>query len=73
MPWPAGTKLLFVGGDVMGAAQLSVPLGDDGGVPPGGEVDVAVDMVAPAEQGRYVSYWRIAAPHPHRASHVRAL
>lgn len=59
-PWPPGTKLLFVGGDQM-SAELTVPLTSKM-VLPGEEVDVAVDMVAPAELGRYVGYWRLVGP-----------
>merc|ERR1712137_927084 len=31
-----------------------------------GEVEVAVDMVAPPEHGRYVGYWRLTGPMGHR-------
>ena len=31
-------------------------------VMPGEEVDVAVDLVAPQEHGRYVGYWRLTGP-----------
>jgi len=61
-PWPAGTKLLFVGGDRM-AAEMTVPLSDAHKVVmPGEEVDVAVDMIAPDELGRYLGYWRLVGP-----------
>merc|ERR1719399_1455456 len=43
MPWPAGTKMLFVGGDQM-TTEMSVPLTRDAPVQPGEEVDVAVEM-----------------------------
>merc|ERR1719231_1096364 len=33
---------------------------------PGEEVDVAVEMVAPAEIGRYLGYWRLVGPHGRR-------
>jgi len=59
VPWPPGTKMLFVGGDMM-SAEMTVPL-TSRVVLPGEEVDVAVDMVAPAEVGRYVGYWRLMA------------
>jgi len=59
-PWPPGTKMLFVGGDQMSAA-LAVPL-PRRVVLPGEEIDVAVDMVAPAEVGRYIGYWRLCTP-----------
>jgi len=64
VPWPPGTKMLFVGGDQM-SAQMTVPLTSKI-VLPGQEVDVAVDMVAPAEAGRYIGYWRLQGPHGKR-------
>jgi len=61
-PWPAGTKFVFVGGDQM-AADMTVPLADSSKVIlPGEEVDIAVDMVAPAQLGRYLGYWRLVGP-----------
>jgi len=60
VPWPPGTKMLFVGGDQM-SSELSVPVGA-APVMPGEEVDVAVDMIAPQELGRYVGYWRLTGP-----------
>jgi next-to-BRCA1 protein 1 len=65
IPWPPGSKLLFVGGDQMTAA-LAVPVSAGGPVGPGVDTDVAVDMVAPADIGRYVSYWRLTGPHGRR-------
>lgn len=32
------------------------------GVPIDGELDVAVDFIAPEHPGRYISYWRMASP-----------
>ena len=61
MPWPPGTKIVFVGGDRM-TSELTVPLSYHGAVAPGGEVDVAVDLVAPSELGRFVGYWRLTGP-----------
>jgi len=62
VPWPQGTKLLRVGGDAIGAPE-SVPISPDhAAVAPGAEVDVAVDMTAPADIGRYVGYWRLTGP-----------
>mmetsp|Transcript_40300 Transcript_40300/g.99905 ORF Transcript_40300/g.99905 Transcript_40300/m.99905 type:complete len:654 (-) Transcript_40300:130-2091(-) len=64
--WPAGTKLLFVGGDQM-SAELTVPIDDESKiVMPGEEVDVAVDMIAPKELGRYLGYWRLVGPRERR-------
>jgi len=56
--WPENTRLAFVGGDKLANVEaVAVPA-----VEPGAEVDIAVDMVAPCKPGRYVGYWRLAAP-----------
>jgi len=65
VPWPPGTKMLFVGGDQM-TTEMSVPLSRTSPVMPGEEVDVAVEMVAPVELGRYLGYWRLVGPHGKR-------
>jgi len=60
--WPLGTQLIWVGGDQF-ALQTSVPLEIPlNGFPVDQEMDVAVDFVAPARPGRYISYWRLASP-----------
>jgi len=64
-PWPAGAKLMCVGGDSM-SADLSVTLPTKEAVKVNEEVEVAVDMVAPPDLGRYIGYWRLAGPHGHR-------
>jgi len=64
VPWPPGTKLLFVGGDQM-KAEITV-LAADKPVMPDEEVDVAVDMIAPPSEGRYLGYWRLTKPHGRR-------
>merc|ERR1719465_149094 len=61
VPWPPGTKMLFVGGDQM-TCEMAVPLSHPGPVMPGEEVDVAVEMVAPSDLGRYLGYWRLIGP-----------
>merc|ERR1719265_2666508 len=61
VPWPPGTQIMYVGGDQM-SASLTVPLARQAAVQPGEEVDVAVDLVAPQEHGRYVGYWRLTGP-----------
>jgi len=65
VPWPPGTRMLFVGGDQM-TQEMSVPLSRASAVAPGEEVDVAVEMVAPKEHGRYLGYWRLTGPHMRR-------
>merc|ERR1719240_2525731 len=57
--------MLFVGGDQM-TQEMSVPLSRASAVAPGEEVDVAVEMVAPKEHGRYLGYWRLTGPHMRR-------
>merc|ERR1719473_1553271 len=54
--------MLFVGGDAMSPTEMAVPLSRAGPVMPGEEVDVAVEMVAPKELGRYLGYWRLVGP-----------
>jgi len=61
VPWPPGTRMLFVGGDQM-TTEMSVPLSRNTPVFPGEEVDVAVEMVAPPDLGRYLGYWRLVGP-----------
>jgi len=65
VPWPAGTRMLFVSGDQM-TTEMSVPIGRDSPVMPGEEVDIAVEMTAPSDLGRYLGYWRLTGPHCHR-------
>jgi hypothetical protein len=56
--WPENTRLSYVGGDKLSAAEaVPVPV-----VEPGSEVDIAVDMTAPALPGRYVGYYRLLTP-----------
>merc|ERR1719152_923996 len=57
--------MLFVGGDQM-TTEMSVPLSRTSAVLPGEEVDVAVEMVAPKDHGRYLGYWRLTGPHMRR-------
>merc|ERR1719152_825580 len=42
--------------------EMSVPLARETPVMPGEEVDVAIEMVAPTEHGRYLGYWRLTGP-----------
>jgi len=57
--WPEETFLAFVGGDRLGAPE-QVPLPRT--VNPGEEVDLAVEMTAPEQPGRYTGYWRLVTP-----------
>jgi hypothetical protein len=54
--WTTGYALVFDEGDPMGA-DLVINLPAD--VPPGSEVDVAVEMTAPNTPGTYRGYWRV--------------
>jgi len=54
--WPEDSRLIFVGGDKLSAADsVAVPA-----VNPNEEIEIAVDMVAPSKSGRYIGYWRLA-------------
>ena len=57
--WPANTALTFVSGDSLGGEE-SVVLQNP--VQPGEEVEVGVNMVAPARAGRYISNFRLVTP-----------
>lgn len=58
--WPEGTSLLQVSGDVMLAHPgQNVPVE---AAAPGTEVTCAVDLVAPTQPGRYISYFRLQGP-----------
>lgn len=65
VPFPPGTRMMFVGGDQM-TNSLDVPLARAMPVQPGEEVDVAVEMTSPTELGRYIGYWRLVGPNGRR-------
>jgi len=55
--WPEGTRLAFVGGDSLGGPikeGVVVP-----SVPADDEVEIAVDLQAPAKGGRYIGHWHL--------------
>jgi hypothetical protein len=55
--WTQGYTLIFSGGSAMsGPANSALPVV----VPPGGIVDVSVNLVAPTTPGSYVGYWKLA-------------
>lgn len=56
--WPAGTQLLFAGGDRMGTSETDELIAGNG-AKPGEVVDIQVELRAPAVAGRYASYWRL--------------
>lgn len=57
--WDSSYMLVFDVGDQMGG-PVSVPLPTS--VTPGSEVDISVNLQAPAETGSYRSYWRLRNP-----------
>ncbi len=57
--WTPAFSLVFQSGNQLGAPN-SVPLTAD--VAPGGSIDISVNMVAPAEPGRFFSNWMMRDP-----------
>ncbi len=58
--WTSGYSLIFDNGDQMGgpAAQMLT----SGTVPPGGTLDVSVNLTTPSAAGTYKGYWRLREP-----------
>ena len=54
--WTKSFVLYFDSGEQMGAED-EIPLPAE--VPPGGVVDISVDMTAPKEAGEYTGFWRL--------------
>ncbi|HEX9840868.1 MAG TPA: NBR1-Ig-like domain-containing protein, partial [Anaerolineales bacterium] len=54
--WTKSYSLVFDSGEKMGAPD-SVPLPSD--VPPGGSIDLTVNMTAPGTAGHYFGYWKL--------------
>ena len=54
--WTTSYNFVFISGDQMGTVT-TVPLTQS--VSPGQQVDVSVDMVAPASNGNYQGYWKM--------------
>lgn len=64
--WPEGCRLVHVGAYSLGGAPEGVP------VPAAAVrefVNISVDLVAPEQPGRYVSYWRLITPSGVRFGH----
>ncbi len=58
--WTSGYKLVFDHGDSMNApAETTLTTGT---VPPGGTVDVSVELRAPATPGTYKGYFKLRSP-----------
>ena len=60
--WTPDYAVVWFSGPRLGAPGV-IPLGAT--VPPGQAVDIAVDMVAPTQPGRYTSYWKLRDPQGH--------
>ena len=61
VPWPADTRLVFVGGLRMGSDEHVPNHYEVGAVAVGQAVDVwAGDMKAPDTPGHWTSYWRLS-------------
>jgi len=58
--WNSQYQVVFDHGDQMGG-PVSQPL-TGGTVPPGGTVDVSINMTAPGTSGPYTGYWRFRDP-----------
>jgi len=63
IPWPEGTTLLHVAGDIVQANPGPIKVSP---AHPGSEADIAVDIIAPSLPGRYVSYFRLQGPRGRR-------
>jgi len=57
-PWTTAFALIFVGGERMGAPER-VPLPQ--AVPPGGMIDISVNMRAPTAPGEYQGFWKLVS------------
>lgn len=58
LAWGAGTQLVFVGGNQMGApGAVDIPAAS-----PGQEVDLSVSITAPDVAGDHIGYWRLRNP-----------
>jgi hypothetical protein len=55
--WVSGYVVAFSNGSIMGAASPQSLAVDS--VPPGGSVDISIEMVAPESNGQQIGYWRM--------------
>eukprot|EP01136_Pigoraptor_vietnamica_P034758 Opistho-1_new@99092 len=63
--WPRGTRLVSAGGNTMGGVtEIAIAP-----TKPSEERDLAIELVAPAEEGRHVGYWRLTLPDGTRFGH----
>ena len=61
--WGTDYSIVFTSGSLMGA-PASIPL--PAVVPPGGEITLAVNMVAPSSYGSYAGHWELSTPQGYR-------
>ena len=54
--WTAGYALVFISGEKMGGPDRVGLISD---VPPGANVDISVNLVAPATTGKFTGYWKL--------------
>lgn len=57
--WTTNYRIFFFSGDQLGAVN-SIALPRE--VPPGGSIDIAIDMVVPARAGTYQGNWKLRNP-----------
>jgi len=55
--WTTAYKLVFAGGDYLGtaASMYNLPVS----VPPGGTIDLSVNLTAPITPGNFIGYWQL--------------
>ncbi|KGN64343.1 protein NBR1 homolog isoform X2 [Cucumis sativus] len=64
--WPHGSQLVWTGGHKFShslSVEIEVP---EDGLPPGQEIEIAVDFTTPPFCGQYTSYWSMASPSGHK-------
>jgi len=63
--WPSGIRIVWSGGDSMGATEADVPQ-----VEPGKEVDISVELTAPSHVGHSSGLWRLATANGEKFGHT---
>ncbi|KAI5075734.1 hypothetical protein GOP47_0009810 [Adiantum capillus-veneris] len=61
-PWPEHTKLIHIGGNMLGSGGFVTLKLPEGGLPFESELDVSVELKAPKRTGQYLANWRLRAP-----------
>jgi hypothetical protein len=64
--WPAGTSLVFVGGDLNPSQGANNAAAEVPSAAPGHVVHIEIDIVVPEEAGRYRATFRLQSPSGHR-------